>query len=46
MPSTVYNKLPKNLREIQVESTFKRALKEFLIDKAYYSVAEYLEEEA
>jgi len=41
----IYNKLPEEIRKVKSESGFKKALKEFLIEKAYYSLEEYLEED-
>ncbi|KAL3265581.1 hypothetical protein HHI36_009786 [Cryptolaemus montrouzieri] len=38
--SNVYNRLPKNLRQIDDPKSFKKALKSFLYEKAYYSVDE------
>lgn len=39
----LYNKLPMSVRQLSYKP-FKRALKSFLVQKAYYSVAEYLED--
>lgn len=41
MSIKIYNKLPQKLNSIAI---FKRKLKDFLIQKAYYSVKEFLEE--
>lgn len=39
---TFFNKLPANIKNIKDYTTFKNRLKLFLIQKAYYSVNEYL----
>lgn len=42
MIPTLYNHLPKSIIDAEEYLTFKRVLKKFLLEKAYYSVKEYL----
>lgn len=42
MALRVYNKLPQNIKSEQKYKTFNKKLKEFLIDKCYYNLDEYL----
>ena len=38
----IFNKLPNSIREIEYLGQFKRKVHEFLLEKTYYSVNEYL----
>lgn len=40
----VFNKLPKPIRLIENHNQFKKTVREILINKAYYSVKEYMDE--
>lgn len=42
MAPTIFNKLPKAIRDAQDIQLFKTKLKNYLLDKIYYSVNEYL----
>lgn len=42
MASTIYNKVPVSIMNIDNPNKFKLRLKDYLADKAYYSVGEYL----
>lgn len=42
MAQKIYNKLPKNIARLDDLSEFKKRLYKFLVEKAYYSVGEYL----
>lgn len=44
MSIKIYNKLPIDIKNINSIIVFKRKLKDMLIKKAYYSIAEFLEE--
>lgn len=43
MSCKIYNHLPAQIRRCQERSMFKKMLFEFLVDKAYYSVREFLD---
>jgi len=43
MAPKIYNSLPLTIKNINSITKFKKTLKNFLLDKAYYSVEEYLE---
>lgn len=45
MAPTIFNRLPKRWKELN-SSAFKRQLKTFLLQKAYYSVSEFLAEKS
>jgi hypothetical protein len=40
--SKIYNKLPSHLKEIKEQHKFKKTLKHFLANEAYYSIEEFL----
>jgi len=40
----VYNKLPRNIKEIKSYNTFVKTLKDFLVVKCYYKVKHYRDE--
>jgi hypothetical protein len=40
-----YNKLPKNIKQIENNNQFARELKKLLIKGCYYSIQDYLNEE-
>lgn len=42
MAPKIYNRLPRDIRSIENINNFKKTLSNFLIDKAYYSINEYL----
>lgn len=42
MATTIFNKLPKHVKQIQNINIFKSEIKKLLIDKAYYNISEYL----
>ena len=42
MGSTIYNKLPDHMKEINSYKVFKKQLKSFLLLHTYYSVEEFL----
>lgn len=44
MASKIHNKIPSTIRNIQNMTEFKNELKNFLIDKCYYSVQDFLSE--
>lgn len=41
MAPEIYNKLPKTLKDLNL-ALFKKKLRNFLVDKAFYSVSDYL----
>lgn len=41
-----YNHLPKNILEIKNNDLFKRKIKDIMLNKAYYSVDEYLHDKS
>lgn len=44
MAPIVYNHLPNSIREIQVVHLFKKRLSQLLLEKAYYSLGEFLQD--
>jgi hypothetical protein len=44
MASKIYNRLPQEIRNCSDLTKFKKKLKSFLVDKAYYSLEEFLQE--
>lgn len=40
----IYNKLPKDIRDVENEKHFKNGLKNWLIDTCYYSLAEFYDQ--
>lgn len=41
----LYNKLPKNIQREERYNSYKRKMREFLIDNAFYSLDEYFKYE-
>jgi len=42
MGIALYNKLPQNLKKLDMKHTFKNKAKKFLLQNVFYSVNEYL----
>ena len=46
LAAKLFNRLPKELKKIDCRNIFVRKTKEFLMEKAYYTVREFLDDES
>lgn len=44
MAPKIYNRLPKNINSIQIYNIFKRKLNDWLLEKCFYSINDFLQQ--